>query len=41
MTVDELAAELEVDTDEVCDRVAYLVTFDRVHRYGEVTQPAE
>ena len=30
MTVNELAAELELDTDEVHDRLAYLSTFDRV-----------
>ena len=32
MTVDELAAELELDTDEVRDRIAYLAMFDRVLR---------
>jgi len=32
MTVDELAAELELGTGEVRNRVAYLATFDRLHR---------
>ena len=41
MTVDELAAELELDTNEVRDRVAYLVTFDRVHRDGDTVSPVE
>jgi len=39
MKIDELAAELELDTDEVRDRVAYLTTFDRVRRNGETVSP--
>jgi len=31
MTVDELAAELELDPNEVRDRIAYLSTFDLPH----------
>ena len=41
MTVDELAAELELDTDEVRNRVAYLATFDRVHRDDGTVRPRE
>lgn len=41
MLVDELAAELGLDTDEVSDRVAYLVTFDRVRRDGDTISPVE
>jgi len=41
MTVDELATELELDTDEVHDRIAYLSTFDRVHRDGDRVRPVE
>ncbi|NEU59147.1 hypothetical protein FXF75_21200 [Halorussus sp. MSC15.2] len=41
MTVDELAAELELDTDEVHDRLAYLLTFDRIHRDGDTVRPVE
>ena len=39
MTVDELATELNLDTDEVRDRVAYLVTLDRIHQNGETISP--
>ena len=41
MTVDELAAELELATDEICDRIAYLSTFDRVYRDGNIVRPKE
>jgi hypothetical protein len=41
MTVDELAAELELDTDEVHDRIAYLSAFDRVQRDGDTVRPVE
>jgi len=41
MTVDELAAELELDTDEVRNRVAYLATFDRVRRDDGTVRPRE
>ena len=41
MTVDELAAELELDTGEVRNRVAYLATFDRVHRDDRTVRPRE
>ncbi|WMT07931.1 hypothetical protein NP511_21505 [Natrinema thermotolerans] len=41
MTVDELAAELELDTDEVHDRIAYLSTFDRAQRDGDTVRPVE
>jgi len=41
MIVDELAAELELDTDEVRDRIAYLATFDRVRRDGNTVCPVE
>ena len=41
MTVDELAAELELDTDEVHDRITYLSTFDRVRRDGDTVRPVE
>nr|WP_281282420.1 hypothetical protein [Salinadaptatus halalkaliphilus] len=41
MAIDELAAELELDTDEVHDRLAYLSTFDRVHRDGDTVRPIE
>ena len=41
MTVDELAAELELDTDEVRDRVAYLATFNRIRRDGDTVHPVE
>jgi hypothetical protein len=41
MAVDELAAELELDTDEVHDRIAYLSTFDRVCREGDTVRPVE
>ena len=40
-TVDELAAELELDTEEVRDRIAYLSTFDRVQRDGDTVRPVE
>jgi hypothetical protein len=41
MTVDELADGLELDTDEVHDRIAYLSTFDRVSRDGDTVRPVE
>jgi len=41
MTVDELATELELDTDEVRNRVAYLATFDRLHRDDGTVRPRE
>jgi predicted nucleotidyltransferase len=41
MTVDELAAELNLDTDEVRDRIVYLSTFNRVHRDGDTVCPVE
>jgi predicted Rossmann fold nucleotide-binding protein DprA/Smf involved in DNA uptake len=41
MTVDKLAAELELDTDEVHSRIAYLSTFDRVRRDGDTVRPVE
>ena len=41
MVVDELAAELELDTDEVHDRIAYLSTFDRVCREDGTIWPLE
>jgi len=41
MTVDELAAELELDPNEVHDRIAYLSTFDRVRRDGDTVHPVE
>jgi hypothetical protein len=41
MTLDELAAELDLETDEVRDRIAYLSTFDRVRRNGDVVSPME
>jgi hypothetical protein len=40
-TVDELAADLELDTAEVVERVTYLEEFDRVSRDGETVRPAE
>ncbi len=41
ITVDELAVELELDTDEVHDRIAYLVAFNRVHRDGKIISHVE
>ena len=41
MTVDELAAELELDTDEIHDRIAYLSTFDRLQRDGDTVRLVE
>ena len=41
MTVDELAVELELDTDEVQDRIAYLETLERVHRDGDTVRPVK
>jgi hypothetical protein len=41
VTIDELAVELELNTDEVRDRVAYLATFDRVHRDDGTIRPRE
>ncbi|MBX0296631.1 hypothetical protein EGH23_17275 [Halomicroarcula sp. F27] len=41
ITVNELAAELELDTDEVHDRLAYLSTFDRIRRDGDTVRSVE
>jgi hypothetical protein len=41
MTVNELAAKLELDTDEVHERIAYLSTFDRIRRDGETVRHVE
>ncbi|MGQ3330673.1 hypothetical protein [Halorubrum sp. FL23] len=41
MTVDELTAELELDTDEVRNYVAYLAEFDRVSRDSETVRSAK
>jgi len=41
MTVDELAAKLELDAEEVRDRIAYLSTFDRAKRDGDTVRPVE
>ncbi len=41
MTVDELAADLGLDIDEVRDRVAYLAEFDRVRQEGDTVRPVE
>ena len=41
MSVDELAAELELDAEEVRDRIAYLSTFDRVRRDGDTVRLVE
>ncbi|WP_255152203.1 DUF6036 family nucleotidyltransferase [Halorarius halobius] len=41
MTIDELAAELDLDGGAVHDRLAYLSTFDRVHRDGDTVRPVE
>ena len=41
MPVDELAAEMELDTGEVHDRITYLSPFDRVHRDGDTNPPVE
>ena len=41
MTVNELAAKLELDAEEVRDRIAYLSTFDRVSREGDTVRPVE
>ena len=41
MTVDELAAELELDTDGGRNRVAYFATFDRVRRDNGTVRPRE
>ena len=41
MTVDELTAKLDLDAEEVRDRIAYLSTFDRVHRDGDTVRPVE
>ncbi|WP_318257362.1 hypothetical protein [Halosegnis longus] len=38
MTVDELAAKLELDDEEVHDRIVYLSTFDRVSRDGDTVR---
>ncbi|SDK94331.1 DUF6036 family nucleotidyltransferase [Natronorubrum texcoconense] len=41
MTVDELGADLGLDIDDVRDRVAYLVEFDRVRQEGDTVSPVE
>ncbi|WEL18784.1 Transcriptional regulator, contains wHTH domain [Halorhabdus sp. SVX81] len=41
MSVDELAAELELDTDEIHDRITSLSRFDRVYRDGNTVRPKE
>ncbi|ELY61116.1 DUF6036 family nucleotidyltransferase [Natronolimnohabitans innermongolicus] len=41
MPVDELAADLGLDLEEVRDRVAYLVDFDRVRHAGDTVSPVE
>ena len=41
MTIDELAAELDLDTEEAHDQIAYLSRFDRVHRDGDTVRPME
>jgi len=41
MAIDELAAELDRDPDEIRDCVLYLEKFDRVGREGETVRPAE
>jgi len=41
MTVGELAAELELDTDEVHDCLTYFSTFHRVRRDGDTVRPKE
>nr|WP_304449608.1 hypothetical protein [Halomarina sp. PSRA2] len=41
VTIDELVAELELGTDEVCNRVTYLAKFERVRRDGETVSPVE
>ncbi len=41
MTVDELATEMELETDEVRERVAYLAKFDRVRRDDGIVSPVE
>ena len=41
MTVDELAADLELDVADVRDRVAYLAESDRVIQDGETVRPPE
>jgi len=35
MTVDELAAELELDNDEIRERIMYLAKFERIHQEEE------
>ena len=41
MSVDELAAKVEIDTAEVHDRIAYLSRFDRVQQDGDTVHPSE
>ena len=41
MTVDELAADLGIDIDEVRDRIAYLAEYDRVRQEGDTVSPVE
>jgi hypothetical protein len=41
MTVDELAAELELGVAEIRERVAYLAEFDRVSTDGETVHPTK
>lgn len=41
MTIEDLATELELDTNEVHDRVACLEKFGRVRRDGAMVYPSE
>jgi len=41
LTVDELSDELDLETGEVHDRIAYLSTFGRVQRDGDTVHPVE
>ncbi|WP_459877003.1 hypothetical protein [Halorubrum gandharaense] len=41
MTAEDLAAELELDTDEALDRIVYLPKFDRVQRDGDTVRPVD
>ena len=41
MTIGELATALDLDADEVRDRVAYLATFDRIRRDDNTVRSVE
>ena len=41
MSVNELSAELELDTAEVHDRITYLSRFDRIQQDGDTVYPSE